>query len=258
MIFRPLTIGLAVLLMATAGCSGGGSSSDDSSSPTVAPVPATTSTSASPRATFTMPAPPPFCPVTEEMCTVANGLMFGLQRRDTDAVADQMKPQRLPCPVTTSQSAEEAALAALCVGRPVGSAIEVYEVHTGNGPLYLPTREEYKAEIAKDFAAWPSDGAVSIKAVGCGVQLDNAPITPDCSTASVVVYSIEGVATDLALVLSRPVLSRPFSREESGWAVEKYWRVFPGALPPVVPDGLRLAINTVAGVTAVELHPYPH
>jgi len=51
-----------------------------------------------------------------------------------------------------------------------------------------------------------------------------------------------------------------FSRASAtmDWTIEKYWHLRPYAsLPDTVPPGLRRGINTVAGVVAVELYPYP-
>lgn len=264
MIPRLAMIGLTLLAIAIAGCSGGGSS-DEESSPTATAGPSRTATSVPPTASASSTAVPPSatmtalsspspspspCPVADEVCGLAGSLLTVLRSRNPDALVDQTKRQALACPRSGTESEEESTLAAACVGRGVGSVLEVYEVHTGKGPFYLENREEYRAEISKDIALLPaSNESISVKAIGCGLRVNDSAIAPDCSVASIVVFTVEGKPTDLGLVLSRQSTA-------AAWTIEKYWRLYPGALPETVPDGASLDINTVAGVRAVQLHPY--
>ena len=238
---------LLILTIAAAGCSGGGSSPNDFPSPTATDV--ARSPTSLPTQTSS-PAPPQSnCPIQNDICALADTFLVAFKTGDVDKVVESAKPQHLTCPDASDASPEISSLRIACGSRSPGSEVDVYEFHTGKGPVFYQTLAEYKASIAGARSGTSQDD-VTVRAVGCGLKKGNTSSAPDCSTASVVVFQAGDASSETALVFSR-------SSATMDWTIEKYWQLFPyDSLPDTVPPGLRRNINTVAGVVTVELYPY--
>ena len=242
---------LLFVMMVAAGCSGGGSSPNDSPSPTATDFAG--SPTSLPTQTASPATPQSDCPIQNDICALADTFLVAFKTGHVDKVVGSAKPQRLTCPDASDASPEISSLRITCGSRSPGSEIDVYEFHTGKGPVFYPTLAEYQASVT-DARSGTSQDDVSVRAVGCGLKKDSMSSSPDCSTASVVVlqlrFKVGDEASETALVFSR-------SSATMDWTIEKYWQLFPyDSLPDTVTPGLRRNINTVGGVVTVELYPY--
>lgn len=192
----------------------------------------------------------PSCPVTGDACRLAARFLAVL-RADVGALGDSATKQNLACPTDTPTADEivGAALAAVCRGRPPAASVEVYEFHTGKGPLYFLEPVAYASAVSRALEGLGE--AFRVIAAGCGIS--DPASKPDCGKAAVAVYSIGDAPTP-----SLPSLALIFTRasEAEAWKIEKVWTPFPGVVSIPVPPGLRVEINSAGGVRAVELYPY--
>ncbi|HRC62522.1 MAG TPA: hypothetical protein PLX85_04800, partial [Dehalococcoidia bacterium] len=161
-------------------------------------------------------------------------------------IAASTQTQRLTCP-SGAETTAELWMIEPCQGRAPGSDVEVYEFHTGKGPVFFGDREAYIAAVFQGLSPGGSD--IVMLAVGCGVPKSVPASSADCATEGVAVYRNLRYSSEVALVFSR-------RSDTDRWMIEKFWSIFPSTVPETIPGGLRLEINTIAGVSAVELYPY--
>jgi hypothetical protein len=232
------------MLVAASGCGGKG----PGQKPVISPS-AVASNTPAPKTVL------PPCPVANDACRLAAESLAVLQRGDGRALGNNATKQKLTCPAATPAADDVigVALATVCQGRPPAATVEVYEFHTGKGPVYFLDLAPYVSEVSKALTSATSDRrhALSVIAVGCGAIDPTSSL--DCGRAVAAVYAVKNSQTP-----SLPPLALIFTRasESQAWRIEKVWTPFPGVVPVPVPPGLRVEIYSAAGIRMIRLYPH--
>lgn len=136
----------------------------------------------------------------------------------------------------------------VCTGHEAGTTISVYELNGGKAPRYFADREGF-ADAISSAMRQSRPPELEIAAVGCGVSSTRPGETLSSDTSSIVMYELWDQDLYLALVFTR-------AHPSADWMIEKYWNIFPSAVPNPITNGVRIDAYTFTGADAFEVYSY--